>query len=414
MYEKTPIKEFFGKYIAVFEKDGYSPKTIRDKQDHCNQILEFAKGKDKKVYSVALGNAFLKRFFELQDEDYSTKAYPLEIRVVVRSVNTLNDFFLGFPFKRQYCRTKHTILNDDENKMLDDFVRYLRAKGYKEGSVLRKRHDALRFLEYFALNKISLEHLVLYDIERLISSFFEYSSKTTKSYVTTLKQLMNSLHMQGVVSEDFSSKLDSVRVYQKSDIPSVWDRKELQLILNAVNRNNPIGKRDYLVLLLASQLGIRGCDIRSLNISDFDWDRDEIRFIQQKTETELVLPLLPEVGEAVIEYLRYGRPASKRNELIVSHNAPFMTFADNSALNAIIVRHARKAGVTLSKSRHHGIHSLRHTFASELLENNIPPVTIAGLLGHNNSATVSEYLKVQTEMLRECALNLGEEIANDA
>ncbi len=116
--------------------------------------------------------------------------------------------------------------------------------------------------------------------------------------------------------------------------------------------------------------------------------------------------------QPIVEYLRYGRPPSNRTELILRHNAPFVPFASNAALNHIIARRAQKAGVKLTCERKHGVHSLRHTFASGLLEQNVPATTIAGLLGHTSSATVSVYLKTQDETLRECALSMGEVLSD--
>ena len=271
----------------------------------------------------------------------------------------------------------------------------------------------IRIFEFFVINKIQIRSLSLKDVDRVVLSFGVYNIVTIKSNLMVLKLLLKFLYESGAVSSDLSDKLPSIRTYCKSNIPSVWPKEDLSRIFAVVDTGSAIGKRNKVILLLASRLGIRGCDIRALKLSNFDWERDEIRFIQSKTQVSITLPLLPEIGEAVIEYLRYGRPPTSCSELIVRHNAPFEPFVSNCAMNSIITFYARKAGVKLGGERKHGIHSLRHTFASELLERNTPPSTIAVLLGHNSSNSVSVYLKTHEEALRECALDLSEVIASD-
>jgi integrase len=216
------------------------------------------------------------------------------------------------------------------------------------------------------------------------------------------------LFERGVIPHDLSKVIPSVRIYRKSTIPSVWPSEDLERVIKTIDRNSPIGKRDYVMFLLATRLGIRGCDIRTLKISDIDWDCDEIHFVQSKTQSAITLPLFPELGEAIVDYLRYGRPKSSCNELLLRHNPPFDPFPSNCGLNNIILRCMKRAGVDIPKNRKHGVHSLRHTFASDLLAQGVSFEKIADLLGHNNFDNVFVYLKTQNDALRECSLNLSE------
>jgi integrase len=241
---------------------------------------------------------------------------------------------------------------------------------------------------------------------------FEKSRPVTiKKNIQILKHLIRFLHAKGEIDDDFSEKIPYPRIYRKSDIPSVWSKEELKRIFDVIDTNSAIGKRNIVILLLASHLGLRGSDIRSLKLSDIDWENDTVNFIQSKTQLPVSLPLTAEVGEAIIEYLRYGRPKCNCEELILHHNPPFEPFESNTAFNNLIIRSANKAGIKFTPERKHGLHSLRHTFASDLLANDVPPSTIAGLLGHVSTDYVSVYLKTQDEMLRECSLDIEEVIA---
>ena len=138
MYENTPIAEFFERYIAAIQFDGHRKSNVGDKKLHCRKIAAFAEERGDKTYSVALGNTFLERFLTEQGEDYHSKQpYPRHINIVIRTVNTLNDFFLGLPFQRMYRRSKHTILSAEQNETIAKFVESLSSKRIRR-IVIRK------------------------------------------------------------------------------------------------------------------------------------------------------------------------------------------------------------------------------------------------------------------------------------
>ena len=110
------------------------------------------------------------------------------------------------------------------------------------------------------------------------------------------------------VSTDFAAKTPMVQARKQTRIPSVWTTDELKKLIAAIDRGNPKGKRDYAIILLACCLGMRCVDIKHLKMENFKWEEKKLVFIQSKTKTPTVLPLTPEVGWAVIDYLKYGRP----------------------------------------------------------------------------------------------------------
>lgn len=130
-------------------------------------------------------------------------------------------------------------------------------------------------------------------------------------------------------------------------------------------------------------------------------------FIQSKTRETLSLPLTPELGWAVIDYLKYGRPKIDSPYLFVKHMAPFGTFSEGNHLNQIIKKYMALAHLpTLKKKR--GMHSLRHTMASVLLEKDTPLSTISDILGHIDTDSTAVYLKVDIKKLKECSLDFEE------
>jgi len=158
--------------------------------------------------------------------------------------------------------------------------------------------------------------------------------------------------------------------------------------------------------LLAFRLGMRGCDIKRLKIKNFDFKgKKEIQYIQSKTGNPVILPLLPDVGWAVLDYLKDGRPRSDSPYIFITHVAPYTQLAEDNHMHNVVVKYARRAGVTLRIDQKYGIHSFRHTLATSLLEQNTDVKDISQILGHEKADTTNIYLKKGIEYLRDCALD---------
>ncbi len=167
---------------------------------------------------------------------------------------------------------------------------------------------------------------------------------------------------------------------------------------------------DYAIILLACRLGLRCTDIKNLTMDNFHWEDKKLVFVQSKSRATLSLPLTPEVGWAVIDYLKYGRPNVQSHRVFVRHIAPFLPFSEGNHLKQIITKYIRRAHLPTLKKKT-GMHSLRHTLASMLLENDTPLPTISDILGHIDTESIAVYLKVDIKKLKECSLDLVEDMS---
>ena len=122
---------------------------------------------------------------------------------------------------------------------------------------------------------------------------------------------------------------------------------------------------------------------------------------------------MQDVGWAVIDYLKYGRPKVESPYVFLRHIAPFLPFSEGDHLSQIIAKYMRLAHIPISSKKKAGMHSLRHTLASVLLENNTPLPIISDILGHVDTNSTAVYLKVDIKRLQECPLEIHEEIIND-
>ena len=197
----------------------------------------------------------------------------------------------------------------------------------------------------------------------------------------------------------------AVRSTRQARVPSVWDPVDVAKVLEAIDRGNPSGKRDHAIVLLICRLGLRAVDVKRLRFADLDWPGNRVSVVQAKTGRRVWLPLLKDVGWAIIDYVRDGRPASDCAEVFLRHTAPIGPFSDQDHLHQILVKHARVAHVSLSEKRRHGMHSLRHTLATRLMEDGTPVEQIADILGHQSVESTGVYLKSSLGLLARCALD---------
>jgi integrase len=209
----------------------------------------------------------------------------------------------------------------------------------------------------------------------------------------------------GLVEGTVLEAVPAAKSPKQARIPSVWDPADVAKIPRAVDRGNPCGTRDYAIILLITRLGLRGVDVTRLRFADLDWPGHRLSVVGAKTGHRVQLPLLKDVGWAVIDYIRSGRPQSDCPEVFISHTAPIGPFSDQDHLHQILVKHARAAHVPVSEKRRHGMHSLRHTLATRLMEDGTPLEQIADILGHQSVASTGVYLKSSLGLLATCALD---------
>jgi integrase len=190
----------------------------------------------------------------------------------------------------------------------------------------------------------------------------------------------------------------------------VLSQTEVDRVLAAVDRSTPLGRRDYAVLVLAARYGLRPCDIRQLTLDEIDWREARIDLRQAKTGRPLVLPLLPDVADALSAYLLDGRPASTNRTVFLRHCAPFEPFAAENNLSTIMRDALRRAGLADRPGRRRGLYLFRHTLATQLLAAGQPLKAIADVLGHASTQTTYGYTRVEVASLRSVAISAEEVI----
>ena len=235
-------------------------------------------------------------------------------------------------------------------------------------------------------------------VEAFVATLTGYQVKTVEQKLCALRSFLSFASADGLIDAAVADAVPAARSSKQAGVPSVWGPGEVERILEAIDRGNPCGKRDYAIVLLIARLGLRGIDLKRLEFGDFDWPGNRLSVTQAKTGDRVQLPLLKDVGWAVIDYIRDGRPVCDCQQVFVRHTAPIGPFSDQDHLHQILVKHARAAHVPISEKRRHGMHSLRHTLATRLMEDGTPLEQIADILGHQSGVwrelTLAETLQV--------------------
>jgi integrase len=310
---------------------------------------------------------------------------------VFRVAAMLDDFAVHGSVLRRYSRSVSK-LSAEQADVLAGFQAWLRAGGCAVSTVRAYGTVAGEFLAFTA-SRGGLAGLDGGVIGAFVQTLAGYAPKTVEHKLCAVRSLLRFVAADGLSGPGVLDTVPAARSTRQARVPSVWDPADVARIIEAIDRGNPSGKRDYAIVLLICRLGVRGVDVKRLRFADLDWPGNRLSVMQAKTGRRVWLPLLKDVGWAVIDYVRDGRPRSDCPQVFLRHTAPIGPFSDQDHLHQIVVKHARVAHVSLSEKRRHGMHSLRHTLATRLMEDGTPVEQIADILGHQSVQSTGVYLK---------------------
>ena len=218
---------------------------------------------------------------------------------------------------------------------------------------------------------------------------------------------MSYLYKKGLIERDFSYYLSGLgKKFKRSRVPSFYTPEEIGKLEESISRSSSVGKRDYAMVILCSRMGLRVSDVANLSFKDIDWENNIVSLVQYKTGNPLSLPLLPIVGNAIIDYLRYARPKSDSKKVFLSCRPPYGELTPGAVHLAIAVAF-RNSGVEFG-NRHHGGHALRFSLAQRMLDKSTPIPVISETLGHTESDMTRTYVRIDLTHMRSCVLDVPE------
>ncbi|QRN03484.1 tyrosine-type recombinase/integrase [Legionella sp. MW5194] len=385
----------------------YNERSIRRYQATWSRLIKFAKQhhfEDKLTQKLII--EFLDHYGIKSTEYTSTKSgwrkhaeYSLKI---------LWQFARYGYFERIHTLIQKLKIPQDMKKVLSEYAKYCEEKRHIGKYCISERIRQIGLLLNFVVEQgvQAFEQIKPQQLSLFICSLWRFSNKTVSRVVSDMRQFLKYLFLRDLIAHDMSQALPTVHVPSHAKIPSVWDKELVVKLLAAVDRSSPKGKRDYAILLLACRLGLRTGDIRDLTLDQIDWEAETLTLTQSKTQQPLILPLTAEVGNALIDYLRFGRPKTHYRQVFLRLYPVQVPFSKGSHLYQTVDYWRKVAGIQFRRKQHQGLHSLRHSLATYLLEEGTPFPVISNILGHSSTASTMIYAKSSIEMLREVALSL--------
>jgi site-specific recombinase XerD len=219
--------------------------------------------------------------------------------------------------------------------------------------------------------------------------------------VTAMRAFLRFLTSTGVVPVGLISAVPSVRSWQHSALPRAVSADDVERIIAASDPNSAYGLRERAIALLLARLGLRACEVIRLRIDDIDWSRGCLLTRAGKNHRERSLPLCQEVGDALVAYLKWARPASSRRELFLRSAAPFRPLRSSVSICNLVQKLLRRAGVSVHRP---GAHVLRHSLATRMVIRGGTFKEIADVLGHQSLATTQIYAKLDLSSLSQVAM----------
>ena len=403
------LKRLVVRALKHLEKLGYSRRSLRRYRTIWQHFIAFSREQNVGgEYSEDLATRFVDTY-RIGDGEFVAQKGGWR-RHVVFGVKVLEDFARAGRIERSRTDMQKVQIPPAMKKPLRDYEHYCRDRRHLRPVSLAERiREIAIFLDFLrSRNLKTLKQLQPADLTAFVASRHCLRPKTVSRIVSGVRLFLQYLTLRGIVQPDLSQALPKIRVPRDAAIPSVWDPDHIVRLLEAVDRSSPKGKRDYAILMLASRLGLRLSDIRTLTLDSLNWDSASIEIAQSKTRAPLTLPLMEDVGAALIDYLRSGRPQTSRREVFLRLRPPFLPFSDNDHLHYVVRYWKELAGIRFNTPQRQGMHSLRHTLATQLLREETPFHVISEILGHATMTSTLIYAKADVEALRGAALDTEE------
>lgn len=285
------------------------------------------------------------------------------------------------------------------------FSDYLeKERGLVRTSVVRHWPVVRRFLVELCpsgaaadLSKLDQEDIIRY-IERHAS---DWSPCSGRAMCGALRAFLRYLYFKGVIPTALADCVPSIRRWKFASLPTYMSAQQVQSVLDSCDRTTAIGRRDYAVLMILARLGLRASEVAVLSLDDIDWRCGEM-LLHTKGRRRSMMPILPDVGGAIVAYLRDGRPHSNCRRLFLRMLAPHVGFASGCAITMIAKQALDRAG--MHGYAHRGAHLFRHSLATNLLRSGATLSEIGQLLGHESMDSTRIYAKVDIDALRQLSL----------
>ena len=292
-------------------------------------------------------------------------------------------------------------------EQIDAFMEYMTGvRGVSANTAEAYAHDAVQFVDFLGQlwgeeQAWNLGEVDYPAIRRYLAHLnrMEYARSTINRKLAALRALFRFLVDEGEIEQNPAAAAPTPK--QAHKLPEVLYEYELEQLLAAPDTNVPAGQRDRVILELLYASGMRVSELAALDINDLDMDQRQIRVIGKGNRERIVFFGRP-AASAVIHYLNHGRQVLLRKRADAETESALLLNPSGTRLSVRSIQNiVRKYVIQTAASANISPHSLRHSFATHLLDRGADLRSIQELLGHKNLGTTQIYTHVTTQRLKE-------------
>lgn len=393
MEQKRELNALVEECAAYLQKNGFSENRIADYKGWWKKGIEnYMKEHSLQLYDTEIGDSYVRSLPNPTSYRYEKMR---------RSIGILSSFLETGEVAKKTVPKIHHELPGEIGQLAEEFLTAKRELRVAEQTIIINHRVLSQFIK-------SLQMKGVYRVEDIreddVLAFISSTQNLTEQRMYVIRLFCRHLYQKGHTKHDLEYVIGRSPARSTEKLPSVYSAEEVKVIEKHIDRGRNGGKRNYAMFLLASRLGLRVSDIVNLKFENINWDSNTINLEQIKTKKCIELPLLADIGEAIIDYLQYERAISKRKEVFLSITPPYEKLS-RQTVTSTIQRIIKDTEIDISK-RKFGMHAMRHSLAGQLLQNDIPLPVISEVLGHTSSQATMNYLRIDIDKLIQCSLSV--------
>lgn len=379
-------------FILFLESKSYTKLTLDNYRRTLKKIDPYMKKHGTIEYSEKVGIEYYENYTHEHKLEISRQA------AIHTAIHRFNNYYLGKEYSLQQTINVE-LLPIHYEEIISHYVRYSYERGNKDITTKNKCRFVRLFLKGCILQGYS--DISLLNPSCVIQACLYIQNKDGWAII---REFLKFIYAHGIQPTDYSTFVPHYK--RPTHLPIVYSEDEICRLENTIDRETDIGNRDYALILLATRLGMRSGDIVKLTLDELDFDNNTISFNQQKTGEVQKLPMIPEIRDALNNYINNVRPKTDSRFIFLRQNAPLEQIT-TSVIRFETTKYFKKAGIDIS-SKKHGPHVFRSSLASSMINNDIPYETIRKILGHTNPDSIKHYARLDIEKLREFAIVVPE------
>ena len=403
-----PLRELINETADYMKESGYADGTINCYKAIWNKLILYS---SEQNYNRKVALKFLQDNYDIPEEILSSSKEHLnrKKRGALRSINVLDDFYQNSSVSFRYFR-------DNDSRRIGDVPEEVHDLFYKNYlQYFKSRNPSVSWEKSTTLGLGSfLRHVYSCGIDSptdiSADSIFSYI-KATEGWGNPLKATRYkqvSFYLQwaakkGVTSKDYSHLFPTIK-RNPPRLPQIWSNDDIEKILGAIDTSNPVGKRNYAIFLIAARTSLRICDVVGMRFSSINWRKKGFMISQYKT-TELVsIPMSREIVDAMVDYLKFGRPKSESDYVFLSQTYPYKPLGHHNNLYPELSKYLTRSGVKFDEGKRVGPHTFRHSATTNMLTNGAELQDVSMIDGHTDIESTKTYVRTNHKQLSLCAI----------